>query len=100
VFIKTDGKLVKLKYSDIFFIEALSDYVIINNEKRKYIIHSTMKGLEKKLPETDFIRVHRSYIVNINKINTIEDLNVVMPSKSIPIGASYKNRFMKRLNML
>lgn len=100
VFIKTDGKLVKLKYSDIFFVEALSDYVIINTEKRKYIIHSTMKGLEKKLPETDFIRVHRSYIVNINKINTIEDLNVVMPSKSIPIGASYKSRFMKRLNML
>ncbi|MCC5943320.1 MAG: LytTR family transcriptional regulator DNA-binding domain-containing protein, partial [Bernardetiaceae bacterium] len=48
----------------------------------------------------DFIRVHRSYIVNFSKIQSIEDLSVVMPSKTIPIGASYKSRFMKKLNLL
>ncbi|WP_375558734.1 LytR/AlgR family response regulator transcription factor [Bernardetia sp. OM2101] len=100
VFIKADNKIVRLRLSDVYFIEALSDYVIINTDTRKYIIHSTMKGLEKKLPESDFIRVHRSYIVNFTKITSIEDTSVVMPSKTIPIGASYKNRFMKKLNLL
>ena len=59
-----------------------------------------MKGLEKKLPDADFIRVHRSYIVNFAKIDQIEDLNVIVPGKTIPIGASYKNAFMKKLNLL
>lgn len=100
VFVKADNKIVKLKLSDIIYVEALSDYVIINTETRKYIIHSTMKGLEKKLPDASFIRVHRSYIVNFNRIDSIQDLNVLVPGKSIPIGASYKGRFMKKLNML
>ncbi|TAF32068.1 MAG: DNA-binding response regulator [Cytophagales bacterium] len=100
VFVKADNKIIKLKLSEILFVEALSDYVILNTAKRKYIIHSTMKGLEKKLPESDFIRVHRSYIINMNKIESIEDLSVTMPGKSIPIGASFKNSFMKRLNLL
>ncbi|WP_027002275.1 LytR/AlgR family response regulator transcription factor [Hugenholtzia roseola] len=100
VFVKADNKIVKLRFSEIHFIEALSDYVIINTAQKKYIIHSTMKGLEKKLPESTFIRVHRSYIVNFNRIESIEDLNVVMPTKTIPIGASYKNKFMQKLNLL
>ncbi len=100
VFVKADNKIIKLKLSEILFVEALSDYVILNTAKRKYIIHSTMKGLEKKLPESDFIRVHRSYIINMNKIEAIEDLSVNMPGKAIPIGASFKNSFMKRLNLL
>ncbi len=100
VFVKADSKIIKLKLSDIIYIEALSDYVIINTATRKYIIHSTMKGLEKKLPDSDFIRVHRSYIVNFAKIDQIEDLNVIVPGKTIPIGASYKNTFMKKLNLL
>lgn len=83
VFVKTDSKMVKLKFSEIIFIEALSDYVIINTPKRKYIIHSTMKGLEKKLPEKEFSRVHRSYIVNMLKIESIE-LSCTCPWKSTP----------------
>ena len=100
VFVKADSKIVRLKLTDIIYIEALSDYVIINTPTRKYIIHSTMKGLEKKLPESDFIRVHRSYIVNLQKIDSIEDLNVIVPGKTIPIGASYKNNFLGKLNLL
>lgn len=100
VFVKTDSKMVKLKFSEIIFIEALSDYVIINTPKRKYIIHSTMKGLEKKLPEKEFSRVHRSYIVNMLKIESIEDSHVLVPGKALPIGASYKSKFMKKLNLL
>lgn len=100
VFVKADNKIVKLKLSDVIYVEALSDYVIINTDRRKYIIHSTMKGLEKKLPDASFVRVHRSYIINFNRIDSIQDLNVVVPGKTIPIGASYKGRFMKKLKML
>ncbi|MGF1532822.1 MAG: LytR/AlgR family response regulator transcription factor [Bernardetiaceae bacterium] len=100
VFVKADNKIIKLKLSDVNYIEALSDYVIIHTDTRKYIIHSTMKGLEKKLPDAGFIRIHRSYIVNFNRIESIQDLNVVIQGKSLPIGASYKNRFMKKINML
>ncbi|PWJ42034.1 LytR/AlgR family response regulator transcription factor [Sediminitomix flava] len=98
-FIKTDNKIVRINPNDIYFIEALSDYVIINVLDKKFIVHYTMKGLERKLPQ-NFIRVHRSFIINMRKMEAIEDLNVVMPQKHIPIGASYKNNFMDQLNFL
>ncbi|MGB0525795.1 MAG: LytR/AlgR family response regulator transcription factor [Flammeovirgaceae bacterium] len=100
IYVKADSKIVRLQLSNILFIEALSDYVIINTPEKKLIVHSTMKGMERKLPATDFIRVHRSYIVNVKKIDTIEDMTIIMPTKNIPIGASYKNKFMERLNFL
>jgi DNA-binding LytR/AlgR family response regulator len=101
IYVKADSKVVRIKLQDIFFLEALSDYVIINTLDKKYIVHSTMKGIEKKLPTTDFVRVHRSYIINIKKIESIEDTTVMMPSnKVIPIGASYRNDFLSKLNFL
>ena len=101
IYVKSDNKIVRINLKDIYFIEALSDYVIINTQDKKHIVHSTMKGIEKRLESADFIRVHRSYIINISKIDTIEDMStIVMPQKPIPIGASYKNRFMAKLNFL
>ncbi|CAN5402435.1 LytTR family DNA-binding domain-containing protein [soil metagenome] len=100
IFVKSDYRLVKIKLSNILFIEALADYIIINTEKQKYIVHSTMKGIEKRLPHESFSRIHRSYLVNTEKIDSLEDLSVVIHDKSIPIGASYKENFLKRLNFL
>lgn len=100
IYVKSDGKIVRLKLDSILFIEALSDYVIINTASRKLIVHSTMKGMESKLPSSDFARVHRSYIINIKKIDEIQDTSVLMPDKIIPIGASYRNRFLEKLNVL
>jgi len=100
IYVKSDSKIVKIKLDDIQFVEALSDYVIINTAEKRYIVHSTMKSIEQKLSQNNFTRVHRSYIVNIDKIQTIEDLNIIMPKKSIPIGASYKNAFLSKLNFL
>lgn len=100
IYVKSDGKIVRLKLDSILFIEALSDYVIINTGAKKLIVHSTMKGMESKLPSNDFVRVHRSYIINIKKIDEIQDASVMMPDKIIPIGASYKNRFLEKLNVL
>jgi two-component system response regulator LytT len=102
IFVKSNSRLVKVKTSDIYFVEALKDYVVINTNSTRYTIHSTMKDIEKKLPNTDFIRVHRSFIVRIDKIVAIEQPNLILEDdkKTIPIGGSYKDDLSKRLNML
>ncbi|MEM6643600.1 MAG: LytTR family DNA-binding domain-containing protein [Bacteroidota bacterium] len=101
IFVKSDGKLFRLAYDNILFVEALADYVIFNTEVgRKHIVHYTMKGIEKRLPESIFSRVHRSYIINRTKINRIEDLQVYIGEKNFSIGASYKDGLMSKFNML
>ncbi len=102
IFVKSNSRLVKVKTSDIYFVEALKDYVVINTASARYTIHSTMKDIEKKLPSADFIRVHRSFIVRIDKIVAIEQPNLILEEdkKLIPIGGSYKDDLSKRLNML
>jgi DNA-binding LytR/AlgR family response regulator len=102
IYIKTDNKILRVKLDDIHYIEALSDYMIIHTENKKFVIHSTMKSLERRLPSNDFMRIHRSYIVNLTKIESIEDTTIFMNHKQIqvPVGASYKNDFLARLNML
>lgn len=100
IYVKSDSKIVKIDLDNIQYIEALADYVIINTTSKRHIVHSTMKGIEKKMPATKFIRVHRSYIVNTDKIISMEDLNIKIGEKSIPIGASYKTAFLDKLNFL
>jgi len=102
LFVKSNSRLVKVNTSDIFFIEALKDYVVINTNNARYTIHSTMKDIEKKLPHSDFVRVHRSFIVRIDKIIAIEQPNLILEEdkKLIPIGGSYKDELNKRLNMV
>ena len=102
MFVKSNSRLVKLKTSDIYFIEALKDYVVINTLNTRYTVHSTMKDIEAKLPEADFIRVHRSFIVRLDKIVAIEQPNLILENdkKVIPIGGSYKDDLAKRLNLV
>jgi len=102
IFIKSNARLVKVKTRDIYFIEALKDYVTINTVNGRYTIHSTMKDIESKLPSSDFIRVHRSFIVRIDKIASIEQPNLIIEDdkKVIPIGGSYKDELIKRINLL
>jgi DNA-binding LytR/AlgR family response regulator len=85
---------------ELLYVEALADYIMLFTSDNKYIVHSTMKGFQSKLPVNKFVRVHRSYIVNIDKVGSIENLFVVINNKYIPIGASYKDDFMSRLNLL
>jgi DNA-binding LytR/AlgR family response regulator len=94
-FVKADKKLIKIHFNEILYIEGLKDYVIIKKETGRVIALQTMKSLEAKLPSNIFMRVHRSYIVNIAKIkavvgNTIEILENGK-TKDIPIGKNYKD---------
>jgi len=104
IFIKRNSTLVRLKYDEILWIEALENYVIFNTFKDKYTIHFTMKAIEQKLPTDKFTRVHRSYIVNTSRIEVIEDNSVIVKTeeapKSIPIGKSYKEKLMKDINLI
>ena len=102
IFVKSNSKLVKLETKDIYFIEALKDYVVVNLGDAKYTIHSTMKDIEKKLPSKDFQRIHRSYIVRLDKIVAIEQPNIVIEGgkKILPIGGSYKDELFSRLNLV
>ncbi len=102
LFVKSNSRLVKVNMKDVYFIEALKDYVVINTELTRYTIHSTMKDIERKLSATEFLRVHRSFIVRVDKIIAIENHNLVLErdKKSIPIGGSYKDELLARLNMV
>ncbi|HNK85980.1 MAG TPA: response regulator transcription factor, partial [Flavobacteriales bacterium] len=102
LFVKSNSRLVKLRTSDIYFVEALKDYVVINTLNMRYTIHSTMKDIESKLPEAEFLRVHRSFIVRIDKIVAIEQPNLILENdkKIIPIGGSYRDELAKRLNLV
>ena len=104
IFIKKNSMLVRLKYDDILWVEALENYVIFNTFEEKYTIHFTMKAIEQKLPQAKFTRVHRSYIVNTGSIEVIEDNSVLIRVqdgvKTIPIGKSYKDKLMGDLNLM
>ncbi|MCW3807708.1 LytR/AlgR family response regulator transcription factor [Plebeiibacterium marinum] len=104
IFVKNNSSLVRVKYDDILWIEALENYVVLNTFKDKYTIHFTMKSITDKMPGKSFVRVHRSFIVNIAKIKLIEDNSVIINtsegSKIIPIGKSFKDKLMNDINLI
>jgi len=100
VFVKSDGKLMKVDLIDIEWIEAQRDYVLIHTDAQDYFIHSTMKRLEARLSAPTFLRVHRSFIVRLDKIEDIQDGSILIGKKVIPVGASYKDDLLSRINML
>ncbi len=95
IFVKADKKLVKVNYNDIIYIEGLKDYVIIRMEAQRVITLQTMKSLEDKLPSSRFKRIHRSYIINVAKINAIVGNMVEVMEKNVPkhlpIGKNYRD---------
>jgi DNA-binding LytR/AlgR family response regulator len=102
LFVKHQSMLVKLEVEEVLFVEALKDYVIVHTSKENYTIHSTMKDIERKLPGRHFLRVHRSYIINTDKIKAIGANGLLMDDtdKEIPIGGSYKDALGDRINLL
>lgn len=99
IFVKSNSRLVKLKTEDIYYIEALKDYVVIHTVDTRFTIHSTMKDIEIKMRTAEFIRVHRSFIVRLDKIASIEFPNLTLENdkKVIPIGGSYRDDLNSRI---
>ncbi|MBK7387991.1 MAG: response regulator [Bacteroidetes bacterium] len=99
-FVKKGSMLVKVFLENINWIQAMDNYVIIATNTDQFVVHSTMKDIEMKLPGEKFLRVHRSYIIPIEKINVLDENTVLIGDKTIPVGKSYKDTFMNRLNFL
>ena len=99
IFVKADKKFIKVSYSDITFIEGLKDYVIINTPNGRIVTLQTMKSLESKLPSDRFMRIHRSYIVNVANINAVVGnmVEVIERGKTrhLPIGKSYRDELLE-----
>ena len=101
-FVKADKKLVKVKYDEILYIEGLKDYVIIRLEQGRVVTLQTMKSLEDKLPAAKFKRIHRSYIVSIDKIHAVDGTSVDVfekgAIKQLPIGKNYRDEILEIVN--
>lgn len=100
IYVKSNSKFYKLSYSDVYFVEALADYVLVYTENTRYIVYSTMKAIEEKLKGSTFVRVHRSYIINLRKIQFIEGNTLIINGKHIPISKTYQELLFQKLNFL
>ena len=100
LYVNVDRRLVKINIPEIYLIEAKGDYINIKTEEKNYIVHSTLKKIEDKLPSNLFLRVHRSFIINTSEIIDIEDNSVLIKKNVIPVSRSKKSILMKRLNLL
>lgn len=96
-FVKTDQKLEKVILNEICYIQGMENYVVIHTNTTKIMSLMTMKSIEEKLPEQDFLRIHKSYIVNIQKITSIEGNCLIVKSKLLPISRQRKQEVLKRI---
>ncbi|WP_443937462.1 LytR/AlgR family response regulator transcription factor [Pedobacter sp. MW01-1-1] len=95
IFVKTEHKIQKIYLHEILYIEGLKDYISIFTKDERVITLQSMKKMEEALPESQFIRVHKSYIVAIDKIESIERSRISINDKTIPVGDTYRDEFFK-----
>ncbi len=100
IFIKSNKKTVNVLLDNIQYVEALGDYMKIYTTEGSVVTYQSMKGMERLLPETKFCRIHKSYIVALSKIKSIEGNMVHLADITIPIGNSYKQHFMDVINLV
>ncbi len=100
LYVNIDRRLIKIEFPSILVIEARGDYIYIKTTSKNYTVHSTLKKIEQKLPEHLFLKVHRSFIINTQKIIDIEDNSVLIEKEIIPVSRSNRSELMRRLNLL
>jgi two-component system, LytTR family, response regulator len=102
LFVRAEGVLTKIRFDDVLWIQALVDYVqFITSSGKKYTVHATMKAVESHLSDPRFVRTHRSYIVNTDKIDRIEEGSMIVIGKQVvPMSEQYKQIVTKQLNLL
>ena len=100
LYVNIDRRLIKIDIPSIYLVEAKGDYIHVKTEDKNYTVHSTLKKIEEKLPDSLFLKVHRSFIINVDKIIDIEDNSVLIKKDVIPVSRSNRPELMKRLNLL
>lgn len=97
IFIKADRKLNKLLFNEILYIKGLKDYVIVYTKTSKLITAINIKNILLKLPKATFIRISKSYIININYVKIINNNSLIINNEELPIGKVYKTEFLKKI---
>ncbi|RYY90533.1 MAG: response regulator transcription factor [Chitinophagaceae bacterium] len=100
VFVKDNGILKRINVEEILFLEAMGDYVKVHTPAKFHVLHATLKSIEEKLSPQKFIRVHRSYIVSLSKIDFIQEGVISIGKASVPVADTYRTALNKRLNLL
>lgn len=100
VYVRNEGRLIRIPYDEILYFENVGDYVRVKTLNSSHIIHGTLKGVDAKMTNPQFLKVHRSFIVNLSKIKDIEENTLVIDKKVIPISRANKPVLMSKLNLL
>ncbi|MFT4738028.1 MAG: two-component system response regulator LytT [Cyclobacteriaceae bacterium] len=101
LFVRVDGKFVRIDLSEIMYIESLGDYVRFYAESgSKYIVHSTIKNIAEKITNKNFLKIHRSYVINLSKVIDIDDTNLLINDKVIPISRAHKQLLLNKIKTL
>lgn len=100
IFLKVDSKLIKVKIEEIQYVEAKGDYALFKTKTKGFIVHTTIKHVEDRLTPFYFQKVHRSFVINLSKIEDIEDSNLLIEDKVIPISRANKDALLRRINTL
>lgn len=100
IFIRDSNVIKRLRLDDILYAEAMGDYVKLHTAQRFFAIHTTLKAVEQRLPASRFLRVHRSYLVAIDKIDTIQEGVLVVSGKPVPVADAYRAALNKRMDVL
>jgi DNA-binding LytR/AlgR family response regulator len=100
IFIRSEGKLVRLRNDDILYVEAADDYVWFVTAGQKYLTKNTIRNLEEKLNPSHFMKIHRKYIINVSKIEDILESEVVVNNTRLPLGKNTRADVMKRMTIL
>lgn len=97
IFIKANKKLLKINLNDILYIESLKDYIKVTTTLGDYVVHKSLTAITEELPQSNFIRIHRSYTISINKIIALEGNTVEISNRNIPIGRNYTKQVKERI---
>jgi DNA-binding LytR/AlgR family response regulator len=100
IFIRDSNIVRRLNITNILYAEAMGDYVKLHTKEKFYAIHTTLKNVEERLAANNFLRVHRSYLISIHKIDAIQEGFIMINNQSIPVAESYKAILNKRMNIL
>ena len=100
IFLKIDSLLVNFKMNEILWIEAYGDYVKVHTSDKVHVVYSTLKAVAENLPSSEFVRIHRSYIVRIDQIKNIDAYNLQIENHIIPISKSYKSDLLEKIKTL
>lgn len=92
------GKMLKINFDDVDFIEGLNNYIVIHTPQTNHVVYLTMKEMESGLPPEIFIRIHKSFIININKVTLMEGNKINIDQVTLPIGSAFKEKMLYKIN--